>query len=651
MVVPDRTSTPLHAKLAETGHEFRWNRAPQPNVGDPNPHSIPIDRRMTMAPRRTLSSHLPIWILTLVLTAGVAVAAKAPAGAATGEDTDLGAAGAVKLRNAKAVGQGTKFSETIYGSLADGDLTRNDGILYDRYDVSIVSGAQVVITMQSYDFDSYLELYYEQAPEDWVLVARDDDGDGGLNARIDLTTENAGLYTIVTRSLEVGSRGSYLLAALVEDPLDEIQLSMEIAGELEIDNSVHGNITPDDPKNQENKHYDLYSFSGQEGEYVDFHLQSGNFDTMLAIFMGDLAAPEDFVMNDDIESGEDTNSRLSGKLPATGTYTLQVMSYFGFGPYTLTASSTPPQPIGPVAHDWSQLYPGGGDPDGRYALLVGIDDYPGSANDLDSCVADTQVMKNLLMRRFGFKASDIVVINDAEANREHILNAFTRHLGQAGRDGVAVFYYSGHGTQLDGNYGLAAEFDAEEDGRDEALAVWALDENNTFILDDELGMLADGLSAERVLVMLDSCHSGTGTRARGEKQIADFAGLKDTFTIPATFVGVGKDGAPSGSYKGGALKELVMRRQNHVLLTAAAADETALTGRDWPDYGGVASVFTYHLARAFDAAGAAATFADIGAVVRDQARAYTVAREDHVQTAQFEGDLLDMSIRAFLEPR
>ncbi len=590
-----------------------------------------------------------IVLVTVVLMGSVACNSGQSGVKGWSAGTDLAAVSMHKTRAAKMPGLATKAAESFFGTFETDDTQLDDGSYVDLYNLSAEAGAEITISMISSDVDSYI-LLYRVVDGGTELVAQDNDSYGDGDARLTVTMPSAGAYIIAANTAVAGETGGYLLQYDMESPFDAAPVNVTAGGALQFDTVVTGTLDANDSTDQEGRLYELFTLSGTEGQYLDLHLESNDFDTVISLFTGTLDAPDVYASNDDIEVGVDANSRLTGTLPQTATYTIQVKAYSGGGSYTLTTTGEPPVPAGPVVHDWAQLYPGGGDPAGRYALIVGIDDYPGTANDLGSCIADTRVMKDALIRRFGFDPANIVVLHDAEANREHIMNAFTRHLGQAGPAGAAVFYYSGHGLQMDDNYGLAAEFDFEDDGVDEAIAIWAVDQKNSVILDDELGMLAEGIEAGRMLVMLDSCHSGTGTRARGEKQMRNFAQMKDQFTLPAEYYGV-KSGAPAAGTGGENMKELVTRNRDYVLLTAAAPDETALTGSDWPDYGGVASVFTYHLVKNFDAAGPNDTFEDIALRVREQSRDFTMSTQDHVQTAQFEGSQLGAGVQAFLGGR
>jgi hypothetical protein len=149
----------------------------------------------------------------------------------------------------------------------------------------------------------------------------------------------------------------------------------------------------------------------------------------------------------------------------------------------------------------------------RQALLVGISDYPGEDEDLGGGpLNDVALMRDLLTTRLGFAEANVQTLIDGQATRANIVAAFRTHLAKAGRTGVAVFYFSGHGTQLPNK-----SSDSEEDGLDEVIVVRAsTPESINGLLDEELGVLANELSTDRVLVILDNCYSGTGTRAPGK---------------------------------------------------------------------------------------------------------------------------------------
>lgn len=144
----------------------------------------------------------------------------------------------------------------------------------------------------------------------------------------------------------------------------------------------------------------------------------------------------------------------------------------------------------------------------KRALLVGINDYPGTQNDLHGCVNDITNLYDVLVKYFGFASSDIVMLSDKRATKQAILDGLTGLIAKSGEGDSVVFHYSGHGSQV-----RDTEGDELADGLDEIICPWDFDWNGTYIKDDDFAGifrgLAKGVSLE---VILDSCHSGTGTR-------------------------------------------------------------------------------------------------------------------------------------------
>ncbi len=154
----------------------------------------------------------------------------------------------------------------------------------------------------------------------------------------------------------------------------------------------------------------------------------------------------------------------------------------------------------------------------KLALLVGINDYPESSqfSTLQGCVTDVELQRQLLIHRFGFNARDIVTLTDAKATRQNILTAFEDHLIKQAKAGdVVVFHFSGHGSQVtdpdkDTPDGLNSTFVPV----DSVLPAGFPDQGGAVkdIMGHTLFLLMSALATENVTVVLDSCHSGGGTR-------------------------------------------------------------------------------------------------------------------------------------------
>ena len=144
----------------------------------------------------------------------------------------------------------------------------------------------------------------------------------------------------------------------------------------------------------------------------------------------------------------------------------------------------------------------------KRAVCVGINDYPGIFNDLKGCVNDAKDWSALL-QGFGFS---INMILDSQATRATVKTALQGLIASTNAGDVAVFTYSGHGTQVTDASG------DEGDPYDEAICLY---DGNT--IDDELRVILNGIHPQATLVIIsDSCFSGSVTRLTAEKAIPRF---------------------------------------------------------------------------------------------------------------------------------
>ena len=142
------------------------------------------------------------------------------------------------------------------------------------------------------------------------------------------------------------------------------------------------------------------------------------------------------------------------------------------------------------------------------ALLVGINDYPGSENDLGGCVNDITNLYDILVKYFGFAPGDITMLSDRRATKKAIIDGLANLISKSATGDSLVFHYSGHGSQV-----RDMEGDELDDGKDEIICPWDFDWDGTYIKDDDFARIfADLKKGVRLEVILDSCHSGTGTR-------------------------------------------------------------------------------------------------------------------------------------------
>lgn len=144
----------------------------------------------------------------------------------------------------------------------------------------------------------------------------------------------------------------------------------------------------------------------------------------------------------------------------------------------------------------------------KRAVCVGINNYPGIFNDLKGCVNDARDWSALL-QGLGFGVS---LILDSQATRMNVKAALQGLVSATGAGDIAVFTYSGHGTQVVESGG------DEGDPYDEAISLY--DGN---VVDDELRLILQGLHPQATLVVIsDSCFSGSVTRVAPDPAIPRF---------------------------------------------------------------------------------------------------------------------------------
>ncbi|CAG9460983.1 unnamed protein product [Pedinophyceae sp. YPF-701] len=152
---------------------------------------------------------------------------------------------------------------------------------------------------------------------------------------------------------------------------------------------------------------------------------------------------------------------------------------------------------------------GAGRPPRRRAVLIGCN-YNGTRHQLGGCVNDAKFLHFLLVSKFGFPESDMVLLQDGAQDprlvptRGNIMTAIG-WLMQDVQPGDSLFFsFSGHGTQVRDRNG------DETDGYDEALL--PLDHDRAgVIVDDELHrLLVRPLPyGAKLHAVVDACHSGS----------------------------------------------------------------------------------------------------------------------------------------------
>ena len=150
---------------------------------------------------------------------------------------------------------------------------------------------------------------------------------------------------------------------------------------------------------------------------------------------------------------------------------------------------------------------------GRRALLIGINDYPNPANQLEGCVNDVFRMSEVL-QECGFQPEDIRVVLNDRATAAGILDRMNWLLEDAQKGQDRVLFYSGHGAQIP-EYGVGGRVDHT----DECLVPYDFDwTREKAITDVQFHELYSQLPyGTNFLAIFDCCHSGGMTRDGGPR--------------------------------------------------------------------------------------------------------------------------------------
>jgi len=150
-----------------------------------------------------------------------------------------------------------------------------------------------------------------------------------------------------------------------------------------------------------------------------------------------------------------------------------------------------------------------------HALLVGIDRYPAPIPALRGCANDIDAIEAVLRGRLDDRLLVRRLIDEA-ATRDGVVAGFREHLMSAGGDDVALFVFAGHGSEEP----VGPEYARlEPTTRIQTLVLHdtgrPLGERvQRPLADKELAMMLGSVArrAGHVSVVLDCCHSGSGTR-------------------------------------------------------------------------------------------------------------------------------------------
>ncbi len=245
-----------------------------------------------------------------------------------------------------------------------------------------------------------------------------------------------------------------------------------------------------------------------------------------------------------------------------------------------------------------------------YALLAGIDKYhPQSrgVGNLYGCVNDIEAIEEYLRKRIATESKWELVENSKVswkltnelATRQAVIDSFEKHLSQADREDVVIFYYAGHGS-----HEPAPEVFREKDSNFQIETLVCYDSRTAEgrdLADKELNYLIEQVAKKspHILIILDCCHSGTATRdpevierqTSADERVRD---LKD-FIFPEEWL----KARLSDTYK----------FPRHIALAACRSHQTAKEHRG--EDGKRRGAFSYFLTQALQRTNSSLSYADL----------------------------------------
>ena len=252
----------------------------------------------------------------------------------------------------------------------------------------------------------------------------------------------------------------------------------------------------------------------------------------------------------------------------------------------------------------------------RYGIFIGINNYPGTDEDLYGAVNDAENMQELLVTNYKFPRSNTTLLLDDKATRDAILGQIKAYGKLVGPGDELVVQYSGHGSLwpdkfsevLDETVKTEVTYpgrNGEEDYHlpldyyDSALVPWDAESANSgknwggLILDDELYALFAPITKKGATVVFisDSCHSGTV--GKGEMSKAKFKFFPLEKMTKAANGAVFTFEKPANQVKAGPIAP----NPYYITITAAKDNEFALDDSESDTPGGLITETLIHTIR------------------------------------------------------
>lgn len=381
-----------------------------------------------------------------------------------------------------AAGRPLPLESDLSGELTSNDPQRPSGKYEDLYVLEGRRGQRIEIRLGSADFDPMLRVSGPQG----FQAANDDESGESVASRLVLELPHDGTYQVAVTTFRPGELGGYELRTATPRR-DEAAFIPDAAEPLAIGSSVTGRLALGDLALASGEYADRFRFEGRRGERIRIDLTAGKFDAYLILRRPDGSQDE----NDDRRGldGASTDSRIDTVLAEDGQYDVVVTSYRPgeAGEYRLSLKPSP-------GLERQANVPGG---PRVLALLVGVADYGGRTSNLSNTDEDARLLFGTLRAAGLLHPASRLLVN-GEATTKQVSEAFASAAAAAGPDDLFLFFFSGHGDQID------VETSREElDGRSETIELF-----DAALTDAELAPLFASVQSRMAMAVIDACYAG-----------------------------------------------------------------------------------------------------------------------------------------------
>jgi hypothetical protein len=135
-----------------------------------------------------------------------------------------------------------------------------------------------------------------------------------------------------------------------------------------------------------------------------------------------------------------------------------------------------------------------------YGIFVGIEYYGREWEDAPLCDQDAEELRDSFIRTGLMEEQNAILLTNRDAEYGDVEDAFDEISRRIGPDDTFVFFFSGHGDQIEAT---GDEWADKRDNLDEVICLKDKD-----LDDNSFAMLMDEINAKLSLVVIDSCNSG-----------------------------------------------------------------------------------------------------------------------------------------------